>query len=271
MFEGNRSVHGGAINTGGGGNETVFINRSIFRGNSATERIGGSGNGGAIYISGGNLTVVNSVLSGNVANRRGAALYVENANAALLTNCTISGNFSGIEAAVYNIPAFKLALANNIIARNLSTTTVLDISEGGGINSAGGNMIGDQAGALSAFPLGSPNALADYVGNASIPMNPSFVSPTTSSLLSPSTAGDFHLLPNSLAINHGINSNYVIYGNFDVEGNDRLQSGIIDIGAYESPFAAIPTLSEWGFLILGLSLLILGLVYFKTSPFIARS
>jgi hypothetical protein len=56
-------------------------------------------------------------------------------------------------------------------------------------------------------------------------------------------ASDFHLLPNSPAINAGINSAAV--GMTDLDGNPRIQGGSIDLGAFEfqSPASAISY--EW--------------------------
>ncbi len=56
--------------------------------------------------------------------------------------------------------------------------------------------------------------------------NPLFIFPSSS-------FPDFHLLNNSPAINIGNNSLSTILGNFDYDGNERIQNGIVDCGAFE--------------------------------------
>ena len=76
------------------------------------------------------------------------------------------------------------------------------------------------------IPLASPSDSSGF--------HPGFVNPTmgTGSAYS---GGDWHLLPISVCINRGT-ANYNNVPNIDLDGNNRIQQGITDIGAYESPY-----------------------------------
>lgn len=65
------------------------------------------------------------------------------------------------------------------------------------------------------------------VGLSNIANDPLFVSRAN---------GDFHLLSNSPCINKGTNMDWMI-GATDLDGNSRVQGGIVDMGAYEYPGA----------------------------------
>lgn len=64
---------------------------------------------------------------------------------------------------------------------------------------------------------------------------------------------DFHLLPDSNALNKGNNAQVPADITEDLEGLPRIQQLVVDMGAYESPFRnvyAIPTLGQFGLLLL---------------------
>jgi len=74
------------------------------------------------------------------------------------------------------------------------------------------------------------------------------------------SAADFHLSPDSPAIDRG--SNAAVPGDIttDVEGNPRIQQARVDMGAYESPYVAraptvpVPSMTPLGLLLAGLVL-----------------
>ncbi len=96
-FSGN-TANGDAANQGGGGifnNSLMTIqNGSMITGNTAS---GGLGSGGGILVgAAGTLTVLDSTISGNSANRAGGGIDSQTANDLTLTNVTLDSNVAGI-------------------------------------------------------------------------------------------------------------------------------------------------------------------------------
>jgi predicted outer membrane repeat protein len=139
-------LNGGAIFASGG---TVSVVNSTFTGNSAGI------SGGAINSFGATVTVVNSTLSANSVD----ALFVGSGTSTVV-NCTISGNSGGVSGSGINVsPGGTLNLQNTIVAGN----TAGDCSATGatiGVNSH--NLIQDgscspaKSGNLSGNPMLGP-------------------------------------------------------------------------------------------------------------------
>lgn len=231
VADGVASEGGGIYNVGG----TVIVSNSTFL-NNAAELSGG------IYNRGGTVTVVNSTFFNNYGG-------IDNDGTGILTviNSTFSGNdgFGGISN------SGTLILSNTILANNPGG----DCSNGGTINFSGVNLVmtGNCVipGALTDDPLLGP--LADNGG------------PTqTMALLAGSPAID--VASNGICAADPVN-------NLDQRGAIRPAGSSCDIGAYEyealfpSPTVnatAIPTLSEWALMLLGV--LISGLVWWRLPP-----
>ncbi|MFV8816851.1 choice-of-anchor Q domain-containing protein [Haliea sp. E17] len=234
IFESNSAGSvGGAIAVDGNGTEELNVVRSEFRGNTATPPAP-AGRGGAISIFHGTYLIYDSLFSGNEATRSGSALTLNTAATGEIYNSTFAGNFSGTGGAI-NVNG-TLTMGNTIVALNAANDPNRDIDMGGSgvLNSAGGNLVGDNTGADAVFPAGEPNGSGDFAGTAASLLDPLFVSAASAALGSPSTGGDFQLTAASPAINVGLNANAPT--GTDLAGNARIQFGTVDIGAYESPF-----------------------------------
>jgi hypothetical protein len=195
-----------AVDSSGGAAHSTLYNCTLSD-NSAPNGSGGGANActlynctlsgnSAFYIGGGAdaSTLYNCALSGNSSYERGGG-----ASDSGLYNCTLTGNSSfNFDGGVY-----KSALFNCIVYFNTDS-------------------------------FGEPNYDTDStfyyccttplptngVGNISVP--PLFVDPAD---------GDFHLQSNSPCINSG--NNAYVYTTTDLDGNARIVSGTVDIGAYE--------------------------------------
>jgi hypothetical protein len=142
--------------------------------------------------------MTNCLIMGNSASRAGGG-----ACGFLLINCTVVSNTAysggGVSAPVSSITF----LTNCIVLYNSATTNP---------NYAAG----------PAFSYCSTLPLPAGVGNFT--NEPGFVN---------LAAGDFHLQTNSCCINAGLNS--AVAGLTDLDGNQRIAGGTVDLGAYEFP------------------------------------
>jgi|GEM_PF-641297 len=204
------------------------INNCTFSGNKATTRGGGiyvesasptltnsmfnknyaTGGGGIFYSSAGASTVTNCVFWGNKAGVNGGGLNIDN-SAPVLINCTITGNQSSGGGGIFYNGSTKI-IHNSVIYGNTA-------NDGSGI---GGNISN----------LTYTHSLIEGLtstdnGNINGGIDPEFTAPES---------GDFSLKMTSPVINKGNNS-YVLGGvDTDIAGNERIQLGTVDMGAYES-------------------------------------
>lgn len=117
----NSYAHGGGVSCVCA---NLSVNNSVISGN-AVNFSGGNrplGYGGGIYVSGGNLTLSNSTVSGNSANAAGGGIAVY-AGHASLTGSTVSNNstsnnyFNGRGGGIYMRPG-NLTLTDSIVSNN---------------------------------------------------------------------------------------------------------------------------------------------------------
>ena len=255
LANGNAGVNfGGAILAENSSNLT--LNKVIVRNSFANAY-------GAIYLNGGTHRITNSTINNNSANT-GLAIGVS--GTLNMANTTVSGNFdadggTGI-GAIYvtgtaNIRnstiafnrtsggtgggiflAGTLNLGNSIVANNIALVSP-DIERSSGIiTSVGGNAVLSASG----FPAGTFNQTNDQTG----------VDPLLAALADNGGNVTTHsLLPNSPAINTGINANAIDpFDNsilmFDARGNtNRILYTTVDKGAFEgfAPTAATVSVS----------------------------
>jgi hypothetical protein len=150
----------GSINQPGGGvygffNSTVNITRSTISGN-----FGGDVAGGLRTL--GNLTVVNSTISGNVsANWHGGAAFITD-GVATIVNSTITGNAApagtagGLMVATFGAPV-SVTVTNSIVANNGSYDCQVEGGGAASLESGGNNVFAD----ASCNPVGSDLLGAD--------------------------------------------------------------------------------------------------------------
>jgi hypothetical protein len=181
-FTGNASVGSGAIDVFS--NSTFKVNMSIdrctFNGNSATGFAGGA-IGIEVLNTGSSVSISNDTFNGNTAigaGGQGAAIYI-GAGPVTITNCTIAGNTTaGTGGAVYFENRTPVTTVNNtIIANNTGGNCAYD----GGVSFTGGNNLqhgdatcsgvtiadpllaplGDNGGATKTMALGAGSAATD--------------------------------------------------------------------------------------------------------------
>ncbi len=219
------------------GGSTQRITNSTISGNSAESCIG-------IGIKATSLFMSNTTISGNFDSNGGNSFGAVCTFKAALTirNSTIAFNrLGGVGSSAGGIFVndSTLNIGNSIVAQNLAGFDS-DIQLGlGSITSVGGNLIGDPVG----FPAGTFNQTNDATG----------VDPMLGALADNGGNVTTHsLMPNSPAINTGINANAVDpFDNSPLAtdargaGFNRISGGTVDKGAFEtlSPTAASVTVS----------------------------
>lgn len=209
----------------------VTLENVVLTGGEATD-------GGAIYMESGKLTAINCVFYGNEAAKTGGAIYAIGGDVKLL-NTTIAGNEAQNFPGVYFGNANGLfELQNSIIAANATETSAAienyDLHVTGAF-AATASLVGAATEALQAYNgvngvlVGSPEAFVDagFVDEAS---------------------NNYALRADSPAVNKGSNrlvgqagyyASILLSGSnvrvisTDLNGDERLVGGTVDMGAYE--------------------------------------
>ncbi len=202
--------YGGGVNCMGTG---CVVSNCVITGNSASYNGGGACSG----------TLVNCILSSNIIYSFGSG---GGASQSTLINCLLVGNQSGY----YGGGAANSTLINCTVVSNTAAS-----SPGGAVaystvknsilyyNSPDNGSSGTYASFFTnccVFPLPTPGLGVNNLTNP-----PAFVNPA---------AGNYQLSPPSPCINAGNNS--LVTNSTDLAGNPRIVYGIVDIGAYESPY-----------------------------------
>ncbi len=228
---------GGAILSDVG---SMIISDCTLSGNTAN----GTGSGGGAIVSVGTLTLINSTLSGNSApnanSSGGGGGAINNFGSLTLIQTTITGNRASAAASGggIDVNGGPVVLINSIVAGNFKGvgTTPSDI-EGGTINTASNNLIGD----------------ATTSGGISDGANGNIVGNTGTGTLTIATVLDTNLsdnggptlthaiLPGSPALNAGDTAQALDADSnpltFDQRGTgfSRVVGPAVDIGAFELP------------------------------------
>ena len=150
------------------------------------------------------LTMDNCLAAGNIGDNTVSLLNFPNSK---IFNCTLADNLGGgLQLGDQN----SLTLQNTML-HNPGYTEYTALTNDVTVTSLGGNLISD-------------NSLDGWLNNTDQPS------------ADPLLDGNYQLTQNSPAIDASIA--YEGMPEVDLAGNDRLQGGCIDIGAYESPFDA---------------------------------
>ena len=243
-------------------NSNLTLDKIIVRNNFAPAY-------GAVYFSGGTGRITNSTINNNSANT-GLALGVS--GTLNMANTTVSGNFDadggtgigaifvtgtanirnstiafnrtsgGTGGGIFN--AGTLNLGNTIVSNNIALTSPDIHQSSGTITSVGGNLVQNTNG----FPMATFTQVNDVVN----------VDPLLAALSDNGGNVKTHLLmPNSPAINSGINANAVdpfdnSVLNYDARGMgfDRIVS-IVDKGAFENQVVTAAGISISGRILVG--------------------
>ncbi|MCX6929314.1 MAG: hypothetical protein NT154_39750, partial [Verrucomicrobia bacterium] len=224
------TVTNGTADDGGGlwcESQNVVVSNCVMAGNSANSYGGGASGG----------TLNDCMLTGNSANYGGGG-----ADSATLKNCTLSGNSAdgGGGGTAFN------TLNNCVLNSNHSSqlgggaydSTLINCTVVGNSAAIGGGSIGSAMencivyyniatnGANYFHPLGN----VDYCCTTPLPAD-GIGNITLAPLLVDQAHGNLRLQPNSPCINAGNNA-FAPVGP-DLDGNSRVVSGTVDIGAYE--------------------------------------
>ncbi len=220
----------GATNEDGGG---VYINQGGIVQNCVISSNSASMGGGVFMMQGG--IVRNCQIIGNLAVRYGGGIFCHEGG--LIENCLITENVSAECGGGIFSDFFTGTIVNCTIVSNTAAS-----EWGGGIyayhhqgiiqnsiiyfNNPGTNNYSnyDTDEAIYKYCCTFPTVL----GTNSITNDPCFIS-----ILS----RNFHLSSNSMCINAGENNS--TFFSIDLDGSNRVQASVIDIGAYESPYVAI--------------------------------
>ncbi len=217
--------------------EVAFSDSTIMA-NTAVE-------GGGLYVTGGQLNLVNSIVAGNAATGSyGGGILTYDTNT-VITNSTIAGNsaadFGGGIASAGTLTvasstiagnsagtfgggiraAGPLTVANSIVARNSATSDGPDVYQYSGTTTGSHTLLGDGAGQTSLVHGVNGN----QVGNAADPIDPLFVDlQTRLDIVGPDgvfgtaddgSLGDYRLLAGSPAIDAG---NHLFLDETDADG-----------------------------------------------------
>ncbi|HPF39747.1 MAG TPA: choice-of-anchor Q domain-containing protein, partial [Phycisphaerae bacterium] len=211
---------GGAINAVIGG--VLTIRNSIIVGNQQSY-------GGAIAMerADSQTIITNTIITGNdTTSTSGSGVY--NNGSLSMVNSTIAGCFGNSSGGLFTGPDGVSTVVNSLIWGNLSnsgaqinTEGVLNISysgiEGGVAGIIGSGVINDNGGNLS------------FNSSDSVFVDP--VDPANA----PTTDGNYHLAPNSVAIDQGSNAEAANAGlTTDIDGGDRIIGMTVDMGADEA-------------------------------------
>lgn len=222
------STNGGGMNNWE--NSHPFLINVTFRGNQAAKLGGGFRN-----VTDSNPLLINVLFSGNSSGEYGGGMYSQNRTNPVLVNATFSGNWAAeAGGGLANSHNSESRLVNSILWNNADAT-------GTGTLSANLHNFINTTSHLAYTLLQGSGGSDDWHDDAStdhgynIDAAPSFVE-SVDPKNAPTIDGDFQLKENSAAIDVGhTDSNEIAV---DLAGNPRLQNGVIDLGAYESPYRA---------------------------------
>jgi predicted outer membrane repeat protein len=157
-FHGNMAESGGVIGTSND-NDTITIEHSGFVNNQAT-----AGSGGALYMTGGMVNVINDTFSGNQASSNGGAVYQFGGDLQI-RHATLSDGTAAAGDAIYvlgNASVSVIELANNVIDGSCQVADSLSVTSlGGNVESpgdscdldAGSDLVGQTSMQLGLQPL----------------------------------------------------------------------------------------------------------------------
>ena len=184
------------------------VTNARISGNKTTQ------DGGGMYNYGGISTLTNTILSGNKAIRDGGGMFNE-ASSPILINVTVSGNNADSGGGMYNnTSSCSPIIRNSVILTNSS-----------GVSGYQGNMT-----CYNSLIQERTNTANNCISATAVQGLKLFVNPANFTN-APTTSGDYRLATNSPLINKGNNTYNATP--FDLAGNQRIDGGTIDIGAYE--------------------------------------
>lgn len=187
--------------------------------------------GGGVY-SNGSMEMKNCLIANNTSNSHGGGVYINGSYSSFI-NCDIVNNlltprYTNLYAAGLYLSNSSNTITNTIIWGNMRSDTIPDQY-----------YFGNQTPSVTFCAIqggydGTGNIVLDAENDGSL--SPFFNNPTAGAGRAYS-GGDWTLLEESYCINQGTSD--VTLPETDLAGNQRVQMGAIDMGAFESPYNAV--------------------------------
>ena len=193
-----------------------------FKGNYSYWEGGGVRNTGNSHP-----TLTNVLISGNATGQRGGGMYNSSSSPEMI-NVTFSKNYSGVfGGALFNRNNSNPTLTNSIIWNHMaSMQPAYNIMWNDNATPVFSHSIIKDSGGSTNW-----NSYFGTDGGNNWEIDPGFVHETVGYSNTGSTTGDYRLKPDSPAINAGDNN--VVTSTTDLDGNPRIDDGIVDLGPYE--------------------------------------
>ncbi len=210
-------------------NTAVLDGFTITGGNA--NGVGSHAYGGGIYNSSGSPAIINCIFQDNHAFADGGGMYNEKSSPAI-TNCIFYRNDAQYGGAIFNGNQSSPVLTNctiygnsaycggGIANFNYSLPVITNCILWGDNSSSSGHEIYNS---VASPYITYSDVWGGWIGPGNISGTPSFVDPGNA---------DFHLQPDSVCINAGINS-AINLNAIDFEGDDRIINGTVDMGVDE--------------------------------------
>jgi parallel beta-helix repeat protein len=212
------SASGGGV---GGLNSNAIVTRNIIKQNTAS-------NGGGVANWYGNMKVSNNLIYENIASTGGGITSYNNGGE-FINNTLVDNSSTSIAENIYAYGDF--IISNNIIFKGTSDGE-------SGINIVGANIYTFSYNNVFGGGGGDYGTLPDQAGiNGNISVDPLFVNEDTN---------DFHLQPLSLCVNTGDPAFVAGVGETDIDGDVRVSSSRLDIGADEFTGNTVPIADAGG-------------------------
>jgi len=230
------SAGGGIYNYGDTGVASPILINCIISGNSTVFNGGGLFNSGSNGVS--SPQMINCIISGN-SSQRGGGMYnsapAVGVSSPVIINCVFSGNNGPLSGgAIYTSGIdCDVEISNSIFWNNSSASGPVFLLDNGALLNITYSLLQGNSNNLNHASITAGGGISGADNKfQSDGADPLFFNAPVSAA-APTAEGDFHVPGNSPSINMGLNSaNSFAY---DLEGKDRISSGIIDIGAYEFP------------------------------------
>jgi hypothetical protein len=224
VFTGNQAIFGGAVAVGNNDSRPTITGCTIT-GNTAV--VGGGG----LYFIGSSPTISNCLIAGNFA-PIGGAIWSQNEGVPVISGCTIAGNrASAWGGAIYCYNESDMEVSNSILwgnvaqmasevyIKHMATATTMQFSYCD-IQGGEDNILVD-SGCLLGW------------GQGNVDVDPQFVLAGFVDDLRNYVAGDWHLMETSPCIDAGDPGFVAGAGETDIDGNERVSGGQVDMGADE--------------------------------------
>ncbi len=184
----------------GGGLYLTYRSNATLSGNTVTANIADDYGGGLVLSFGSSAIMVNNLVADNQANSLASGLYIENSSLRLI-HTTIARNRGGDGSGVCVCFSASAAMTNTIL---ISQTVGITVTAGGQATLEG-TLWGSGAWANGANWGGDGTIVT---GTVNVFGDPGFVDPAT---------GDYHIGPNSAAIDAGVNTGVMM----DIDNQPR--------------------------------------------------